>query len=105
MDEIEWKKLFELGLRGKHYESTGEIEKWVELYEYMALKNWNGSHIYDKLSIYYKKNKKYKDAERVIVIFLEIYTIWLENGNYPIQTDNKYIKFKQRLDSIQKYLK
>ena len=104
MEEIEWKKLFELGLRGQHYESTGEIEKWVELYEYMVLKNWDGSHIYDKLSIYYKKNKKYKDAERVIMVFLEIYTIWLENGNYPIQTDNKYIKFKKRLDSIQKYL-
>ena len=70
----------------------------------MVLKNWDGSHIYDKLSIYYKKNKKYKDAERVIMVFLEIYTIWLENGNYPIQTDNKYIKFKKRLDSIQKYL-
>ena len=55
MEEIEWKKLFELGLRGQHYESTGEIEKWVELYEYMVLKNWDGSHIYDKLSIYYKK--------------------------------------------------
>ena len=51
-----------------------------------------------------KKNKKYKDVERVITKFLEIYIIWLKNGNYPIQTDNKYIKFKKRLDSIKKYL-
>ncbi len=104
MDEIEWKKLFELGIRGQHYESIGEIEKWVELYEYMVLKNWDGSYIYDKLSVYYKKNKKYKEVERVVSKFLEIYTIWLKNGNYPIHTNNKYIKFKKRLDSIQKYL-
>lgn len=104
MDEAEWEQLYELGIRGQHYESTGEIEKWIELYEYMILKKWDGSHIYDKLSIYYKKNKKYKDVERVITKFLEIYIIWLKNGNYPIQTDNKYIKFKKRLDSIKKYL-
>jgi hypothetical protein len=104
MMEDECEKLYKIGLRGQHYESNGEIEKWVELYEYMVQKNWNGSHIYERLSIHYKKNKKFKDVDRVIRKYLEIYTIMLKNNNYPIERDNKYIKFKNRLDSIQKYL-
>jgi hypothetical protein len=104
MENIESDKLFRLGMKGKEYELTGETEKWVEIYENMIQKNWDGSYIYEKLSIFYKKNKKYKEAARVISKFLEIYTIWLDKGNYPIETSNKYIKFKKRLDSIQKYL-
>jgi hypothetical protein len=56
------------------------------------------------LSIHYKKNKKYTDVDRVIKKYLEVYTIWLNKNKYPIETDNKYNKFKKRLDSIQKYL-
>jgi hypothetical protein len=104
MEEIEFEKLYKLSLIGQHYESIGEIEKSVEIYEYMIQKNWDGSHIYERLSIHYKKNKKYTDVDRVIKKYLEVYTIWLNKNKYPIETDNKYNKFKKRLDSIQKYL-
>jgi intein/homing endonuclease len=104
MEENEWKKLYQLGLKGQHYESIGEVEKWVELYEYIIQRNWNGSHIYERLSIHYKKQRKFKDVDRIIRKYLEIYTIMLKSNNYPIESNNKYIKFKKRLDSIQKYL-
>ena len=64
-------------MKAKEYELTGETEKWVEIYENMIQKNWDGSYIYEKLSIFIKKNKKYKEAARVIRNFLEIYTICL----------------------------
>jgi hypothetical protein len=108
MEEVEWDKLFKKSQEGMYFESIGEIEKSIEIYEYCVEKGWDGSHVYDKLSIYYKKNKRYKDSDRVIRKYLEIYKIWFDNNNFhdtwKMENENKYLIFKKRLDSIQQYL-
>ena len=108
MEEVEWDILFKKSQEGMYFESIGEIEKSIEIYEYCVEKGWDGSHVYDKLSIYYKKNKRYKDSDRVIRKYLGIYKIWFDNNNFhdtwKMENENKYTTFKKRLDSIQKYL-
>ena len=101
-------KLFKKSQEGVYFESIGEIEKSIEIYEYCLEKDWDGSHVYDRLSIYYKKNKRYKDCDRVIRKYLEIYKKWFDNNNFhytwKIENEKNYTTFKKRLDSIQKYL-
>ena len=108
MEEIEWDKLFKKSQEGMYFESIGEIEKSIEIYEYCVEKGWDGSHVYDKLSIYYKKNNRYKESDMVIRKYLEIYKIWFDKNNFhdtsKMENENKYLIFKKRLDSIQKYL-
>jgi hypothetical protein len=108
-DEKErWYKLFRLSQSGMYFESIGDLDKSIEIYESCIEQGWEGSHVYHKLSIFYKKKKQYKDVERVIKIYLKIHTDWFIRSNFhhttKMEDNTTYISFKKRLDSIQKYL-
>ena len=108
MNDVLFEELFNLSQSGMYFESVGDIEKSIEIYEKCVSMGWEGSHVYERLSIYYKKNKKYSDVDRVIKIYLEIYKNWYYRSNFhhtwKLENDNKYKTFKKRLDSIQKFL-
>jgi hypothetical protein len=105
---IGFEDLYKLSQEGMYYEYIGEIEKSIKIYEYLVDNKWEGSHVYDRLSIFYKKNKRYKDIERICTIYITYYTNWLRNNhNYSdemIKSDNKFIKFNRKIISIKKYL-
>jgi hypothetical protein len=105
---IPFSKLYDLSLEGKYLESIGKVEDAIIIFEYLINNGWDGSEVYDKLSIYYKKNKKYKDVERVCIKYLNDYENWLKKSQKysrnMIEKDYKYLLFKKRLDSVLKYL-
>jgi len=107
-ETIPFSKLFDLSLEGKYLESIGRVEESITIFEYLINNGWDGSEVYNKLSVYYKKNKKYKDVERVCIQYLTYYENWLKRyhkySRNMIEKDNKYQIFKKRLDSVQKHL-
>ena len=108
MNDEKFEELFNLSQSGMYFESIGEIDKSIEIYEKCVSMGWEGSHVYHKLSIYYKKNKQYQEVDRVIRIYLKIYNDWFIRSNYhpttKMEDNTTYISFKKRLDSIQKFL-
>ncbi len=108
MEEKEFQRLFKLGQEGMYLESIGSVEQSIKIFEYMVEHHWEGSHVYERLSIYYKKQKRYNDVKRVCTTYINYYSEWLKKNHHytdeMVVKDNKYIKFKKKLVSIEKYL-
>jgi hypothetical protein len=108
VEEREFERLFKLGQEGMYLESIGNIEESIKIFEYMVEHHWEGSHVYERLSIYYKKQKRYNDVKRVCTTYINYYSEWLKKyhnyTNEMVVKDNKYLKFQNRLVSIEKYL-
>ena len=65
-----WNELYDKGLEGYYYESIGEIEKSILVFEYVIE---NGSNIplhFDRLRIIYNRQKKYDDCYRICKKYL-----------------------------------
>ena len=103
-----WDTLYKKGLEGYYYKSIGEIEKCKIIFEYCIENGSDNLSHFEPLWIIYKREKRYKDCDRIIRKSLEIYKKWFDNNNFhytwKIENEKDYMKLKKRYDSIQKHL-
>ena len=93
-----WEELYDKGLEGYYYESIGEIEKCIEIFEYVIE---NGSNIplhFERLRIIYNRQEKYDDCYRICKIYLEIYDKKMKINKNNIDPFNEYPSYKHFYD-------
>ncbi len=92
--------LFESGmvnnnLRGSKLEKEGDVDGAIQLYEYNVAHRFSGNHPYDRLSIIYRRQKRYEDEVRVLEMAVDVFT-----NDVPDERpdkNKKLDKFKERL--------
>lgn len=84
--------------KGRKLEDKGETDKAVKQYEKAIENNFDGNHPYDRLAVYYRKNKDYDNEERVLLKAIYVF----ENVVYEGRGDRlpKLEKFKDRLEKV-----
>jgi hypothetical protein len=93
-----WNELYDKGLEGYYYESIGEIEKSILVFEYVIE---NGSNIplhFDRLRIIYNRQKKYDDCYRICKKYLEIFDKKMERNKDDINPFDEYPSYKHFYD-------
>ncbi len=86
----------EYNLQGKELEKQGKIDEAIILYERNVANGFDGSHPYKRLSIIYRKLKRYDDEIRVLNAAIKIY-----EPKQDVDKD-KYDYFVTRLEQAKK---
>jgi len=58
--------------KGMEYEKNQDMDSAFTFYEICVAENYIGSHPFDRLRIWYTKNKNYKDAMRVCQAYINL---------------------------------
>ncbi len=80
---------------GSIYESMGDIDTAIALYEYNVNHRFEGNHPYDRLSIIYRKRKEYYNEIIVLETAIDVFTHDVPRSR-PDRA-KKLSKFKERL--------
>jgi tetratricopeptide (TPR) repeat protein len=82
-------------LKGKNFESTGKLDKAIELYEANVADWFIGDYPYDRLRLIYSKRKQIDEALRVCNAFVKMADTLLEQGSKRSDLTAKREKFTQ----------
>ena len=85
--------------KGKELEKKGKLEEAANYYEIAIANNFEGNNPYDRLAIYYRKNKDYDNEIRVLQKAIFVF----ENIVKSAREDRlpKLEKFKERLEKTE----
>ena len=72
--ENEFYESVDNNLNGIELEKQGKESKAIELYKKNVAKRFDGNHPYDRLAIYYRKNKDYDNEIKVLETAIDVFT-------------------------------
>jgi hypothetical protein len=90
--------LSQINGKGMEAEKEKGIEEAFGFYEILIAEAFIGTHPYDRLRIWYTKNKNYKDAMRVCQTYLELPD--RPHGQAKEDFQHHLIKLKAKLDKL-----
>lgn len=94
-------KHFQLVQKGVEFEKNGDIDKAIAIYEKLAKENFEGSHVYNRLAILYRKNKDYLKEQIILskAVFVFTHIVHVGRGDripklnsYQEQLNKSYSK-------------
>lgn len=94
--------MVERNLKGKRFESTGKLDKAIELYEANVADWFSGNYPYDRLRLIYSKTKQYDEAIRVCSAFVKMADTLLEQGSRRGDLATKREKFIHWIEKFEK---
>lgn len=90
-------------LKAMQYEKDGDLDNAIPLYEKCVAGRFLGNRPYDRLAIIYRKQKRYEDEKRVLLMAIDVFS----QDAHSDQGDRKpkLDRFKERLAKLEKLSK
>lgn len=102
-------KLHKIQLEGQYFESIGDIEKCIEIYEYVINNGSISFTSFDRLIVLYNKNKLYHESIRVcdtyILNYINYYQQITKKSEKTILNDINIKQIKIRKENIKSKIK
>lgn len=94
---------------GKYHESIGEIDKSIGYYEEVIQGGYVSTTSYDRLIVFYNKNKQFEESIRVCDTYIKNYINYYQQitrkSEKTLMKDSNIKEFLKRKESILKRVK